>query len=807
MNRFICVHGHFYQPPRENPWIEEIEQQDSAHPYHDWNKRIHAECYGPNACSRILDRELNITNIVNNYAKINFDFGPTLLSWMERHEPETYEAILEADRESCKNFSGHGAAIAQCYNHMIMPLANARDKRTQVVWGIRDFESRFGRKPEGMWLPETAVDLETLEILVERGILFTVLAPNQAKAVHRLKDKTWKDVSGTKVDPKRPYLCHLPSGKTISVFFYDGNVSHDVAFAGLLKNGEEFARRLTSCFVERREAQLVNIATDGETYGHHHGFGNMALSYCLYQIEKNPAVTLTVYGEFLEKFPPVYEAEILERSAWSCSHGVDRWRKHCGCHTGGKPGWNQEWRSPLREALDWVRDQMVPVFESQLAAYVKDPWLARDDYIEVILDRSRGNTEKFLDRHARKELFPGDKIQALKLLEMQRQAMLMYTSCGWFFDEISGIETVQIMQYAKRAMDLCREVGGPDLEGQFLEYLQKAVSNIPEYGNGAKIYEKFVKPSAVGLVRLGGHYALSALFESAGEEPESYNFTVTQQICERDQQADRKMAVGRLKAVSDITWEEKELMYAVFHLGIVDIIGGVAEYTDEKQYLLMQKDLRELFARRDIDGLRGALGNYFGPEISSLWNLFKDEQMKVLYRVLESTLSEIEKSMRQITEYHEPIIQVIKQLKMPLPKIIANTVVAMVDKDLLEVLGNDPVDFRRLEELVAEVKEWGLGIDHVTLGVVVRHRVNALMESWQASPDEIRPMETVEAILRSIKPLSFDLDLWEAQNIYFYVGNRILPELRDRRDAGDEQARQSLDVLEKVGDYLHVKIP
>ena len=249
MSRFVCIHGHFYQPPRENAWLEEIEVQDSAAPYHDWNERVSAECYAPNAASRILDTRDRIVDIVNNYASISFDAGPTLLSWLESSSPDIYRAILDADKEARARFRGHGTAMAQAYNHIIMPLATSRDKRTQVIWGIRDFESRFCRKPEGMWLPETAVDLESLDIMAGEGILFTVLAPHQALQVRSLGGGEWRDASRGRIDPKKPYLCRLPSGRTIALFFYDGPISHDIAFGDLLRNGEDLAK--SSPFLRR----------------------------------------------------------------------------------------------------------------------------------------------------------------------------------------------------------------------------------------------------------------------------------------------------------------------------------------------------------------------------------------------------------------------------------------------------------------------------------------------------------------------------------------------------------------------------
>jgi len=402
MKRYVCVHGHFYQPPRENPWLEAIEQQDSAAPFHDWNERITEECYEPNGRSRILDDEDWIVRIVNNYSRMSFNFGPTLLSWMEALAPDVHGAIIEADRESMERFGGHGSAMAQAYSHLIMPLANERDRRTQVVWGIRDFEERFGRSPEGMWLPETAADVATLEALAAEGIRFTLLAPRQAKRMRKLGEKEW--IEDEDVDPSRAYVQKLPSGRSIALFFYDGPISQAVAFERLLNSGVVFSKRIMEAFSDHRDwPQLAHIATDGETYGHHHRHGDMALAFALERIEAEAGVELTNYGLYLEKHPPEWEVEIEENTSWSCYHGVERWRSDCGCHSGMHGDWNQAWRAPLREALDWLRDELAPVYERKASEVLRDPWSARDAYIEVILDRSEASVGRFFAGHGKGE--------------------------------------------------------------------------------------------------------------------------------------------------------------------------------------------------------------------------------------------------------------------------------------------------------------------------------------------------------------------------------------------------------------------
>jgi len=435
MEQWICIHGHFYQPPRENPWLEDIEIQDSAYPYQNWNERIAAECYAPNAASRILDGEGKIIKIANNYARISFNFGPTLLNWLRFREPSAYREILEADQLSKKYFNGHGSAIAQAYNHLILPLASRRDKETQIKWGIQDFVFHFGRQPEGMWLPETAVDMESLELMAEHGIKFVILAPHQAKRARKIGDATWKEIGPGGINPLVPYQVYLPSNrKSLAVFFYHGPVSHAVAFENLLDNGERFARRLLSGFSSAGPAaQLVSIATDGETYGHHHHHGDMALSYALNFMQQQDGIRLTNYGEFLEHYPPTWEVEIRDDTSWSCVHGVERWRSNCGCNSGGRPGWSQSWRTPLRLAFDWLRDTLTSQYEANARLFLKDPWTARNAYISVLLQRNEETREAFLAEQAIRPLNPAEQITVFKLLELQRNLMLMYTSCGWFF--------------------------------------------------------------------------------------------------------------------------------------------------------------------------------------------------------------------------------------------------------------------------------------------------------------------------------------------------------------------------------------
>src|SRR6266487_872537 len=493
--KFLCIHGHFYQPPRENPWTGAIDPQESALPFHDWNERISSECYAANAEPGAREGTPGeLGPLPSNYSRISFDFGPTLLSWLEVQTPDVYRAILQADRDSRERFSGHGSALAQAFNHMILPLANRRDKRTQVIWGIRDFEHRFGRSPEGIWLPETAVDRETLEILARESIRFTVLSPHQVWRWRRAGESEWHDGSQEAVDLRRPYEVRLPTGQRLALFFYDGPASHAVAFGELAQGSAALVRRLSDRFSADATDELVSIATDGETYGHHHRGGHRVLAETLDAIERAGFPRLTNYGEYLASHPPADQVEILENTSWSCTHGLGRWSESCGCVTGEHPEWTQAWRAPLRAALDWLRDRLGELYESRAGALLADPWAARDDSIEIWLDRDPDVGRSFLARHARRPLDPAEQALAIELLDLQRQTMLMYTSCGWFFDDVGGLEGRQILQYAGRAIEIAARSLGVSLLEPFLDRLELAKSNIPEREDARRIFERDVLP-------------------------------------------------------------------------------------------------------------------------------------------------------------------------------------------------------------------------------------------------------------------------------------------------------------------------
>jgi alpha-amylase/alpha-mannosidase (GH57 family) len=805
--RYICIHGHFYQPPRENPWLEEIESQDSAYPYHDWNERITAECYEPNSAARILDGKNLIVQIVNNYEKVSFNFGPTLLAWMEEKAPRVYKTVLAADRESQRRFSGHGSALAQAYNHIIMPLANRRDKETQVLWGIADFEHRFGRKPEGMWLPETAVDLETLDIMAEHGIRFTVLEPSQAGRIRR-DGEDWEDVSGGRVDPTRPYLLRLPSGRTINLFFYDGPVSRAVAFEGLLKRGERLAHRLIDAFSDSRTwPQIVHIATDGETYGHHQQFGDMALAYALQYIEKKNLALLTNYGEYLEKHPPDHDVEIVEASSWSCAHGVERWRSDCGCHTGGQAGWNQAWRAPLREALDWLRDETASLYEQKCSEFLMDPWDARNDYIHVVLDRSREKVEDFFGKHARCELSRDDKTTVLSLLELQRQAMLMYTSCGWFFSEISGIETVQVIRYAGRALQLARNLFGEDLEGRFSKLLEKAKSNDPEYRDGRLIYEKYVRPAVVNLDDVGAHYGVSSLFESYADEMRLFCYRVERQDSQTFEAGRSKLVIGRAKFTCEITLESADMSYGALHFGGHNVNGGVRKYLGEEAYQELLRDIAAPFEQGDFPTVIRLLDRHFGESTYSLRSIFRDQKRKILNQILESALGEAEAVYRQLHEHHAPTMRFLTDLGVPSPKAFLTAAEFALNSNLRHTFDGAELDADHVANLLRSAQAEGVSLDTETLSFTWRQGIERLAERFFSTPDDVTLLKHLEAAVGLVLAAPFDVAIWKVQNGYYHLLKSHLPDQQAKAEQGDEETKTWVEKFVSLGRKLSVRVP
>lgn len=807
MDKYICIHGHFYQPPRENPWLEDVELQDGAYPYHDWNQRITEECYRQNAASRILGDDRKIVNIVNNYATMSFNFGPTLLSWLQTKAPDVYQKILDADKLSIARYSGHGSALAQPYNHMIMPLCNAQDKHTQIIWGIRDFEVRFGRKPEGMWLPETAVNTDSLEALAEHGIRFTVLSPRQAQKVRKI-GKRWKDVNEETLDTTVPYVCHLPSGKKIVLFFYCGPVSHDVAYGGLLHSGENFAGRILKSFPESDgAARLVHLATDGESFGHHHRHGDMALAYCLHQIETRSDAKLTIYGEFLEKFPPENEAMIHENSSWSCAHGVERWKSNCGCCSDQSLVGKQDWRAPLRETLDWLRDWLAAVFDERMRAFVQDPWAIRNAYIEIVLDRSKENVQRRLREWMGRELEPHETCTVLKLLEMQRNTMLMYTSCGWFFDDVSGLETTQIMQYAARAIQLCRDVVGLDLEPEFADRLEQAPSHKGLHPNGKAIYEALIKPMKVDLERVGAHIALSSLFQEGDvESTDIFTYSAAITHFQRQQAGIQVLTTGTATIHSNIICEKKTFYLVGLYLGGQNLFATLGSHLSEGAMERSEKLLIDAFQKGDTNEVMRLMNVLFDGDNYSISHLFRDEQRRILDELLENTWQEIESAFRHIYEHNYSIMQLMHNMNIPLPAALSAPAEFVLNRDLTRSIRKPEINVRQIKRRFEEVRRFGLTLNRRRIQFEFNRKIAQMFVSLEEKPEDTALLGQIEELLEIVKTMDTDLNLQNAQNIFFTIAKTIYPSARKKADAGDEAAQKWIRHLGNLAQLLDLVI-
>ncbi len=814
--KFLTIHGHFYQPPRENPWLEAIELQDSALPFHDWNERICKECYTPNSVSRIVDSRNKILDIVNNYKYMSFNFGPTLLSWLENYAPLTYERIIKADIESASECDGHGNAMAQVYNHIIMPLANEHDKETQVKWGIKDFEYRFGRKPEGMWLAETAVDDDTLRILADNGIKFTILSPYQALKVKPNDQNDWQDVSWGNIDPARAYKYVIKSdpSKSISLFFYDGAISRSVAFDELLKDGNKFIKRLEEGVSEYRNyPQLINIATDGESYGHHTKFGDMALSYVLKIKADSQGFKITNYAQYLDKFPPEYEVDIKQSSSWSCFHGVGRWCDDCGCSTGGQPGWNQKWRKPLRQALDFLRDELIKIFEKQGSKYFNtDPWEVRNNYIDVIINRSKKTIIDFQKEFFKANLTEENNVKGMELLEIQRQAMLMYTSCGWFFNEISGIETVQILKYAARAMQLAQNFSKENLEAKFIEILSEAKSNIKEFGTGKDIYENFVKPSVVTPKEVACLWAVSSLYQDFEDEENVYCYKVKRHSYKKVEKSNSNFIVGDIEIQSRVTLKKSHLMFALMQYSDGDFHCTIKEFSSNNEFLELQDKLIKTFMLNPLTEIIRTLDEYFGKEYFTLKDIFIEERKKILQILLKDQLEKFANSYEEMFDQGKSSIYHMQNLGLEVPnefKISAGYTLSHRYNDLLSH-SNGFVEtsvIQQIKDINYEAKKIGVEIDKTSsnknFAKQIITNLKRLIKSF-----EYQQADTIVELFSIIDKLDLHIDITEAQNLYYNKIYHRIGEIIENNsfDKPREKDIEFIKLLLIIGESLNINV-
>ena len=781
--KYICIHGHFYQPPRENAWVEEIEIQDSAAPYHDWNERITHECYGPNGVARILNEQEKIVDIVSNYARMSFNFGPTLLSWLELKAPKIYQYIIDADQESMIHFGGHGSAMAQAYNHIIMPLASRRDKETQVKWGIIDFEQRFKRKPEGMWLAETAVDTETLEVLAENDINFTVLAPYQAKKYRIIGEDQWKNG----IDSKKAYRCNLPSGKHIYLFFYDGSHSQGIAFNGYLNNGKHFAESLVSAFDDREDSQLVHVATDGESYGHHHKNGEMALAYCMRRIEEDDDIQLTNYAEFLNLEGADHEVVINENTSWSCAHGIERWRSNCGCHTGGQEGWNQEWRYGLRVSLDNLRDQIAILFEQEIKPFHDDPWALRNDYVTLFSDRTESSINIFIEKHFSTPPSKKEVVRVIRLLEMQKQSLYMFTSCGWFFNDVSGLETTQILQYANRAIQLAEETCDVELEHDFKNQLAEAQSNIADYGSARDIYERWVSPKQLSLTQVGMHYAVSALFDDDEKSITVLNYECQSELMDRQKAGTLILVSGITHVKSKVTLSNKRFSFAVVYMGNHHLVGGTSNNIEDEWFSSISHKLQQNFDEANLAGIIDIIKDNFNDKTFSFFQLFKDQQLKLLNYIIADKVESALTAYEGIYDSSYSLLNLMKTNKLSVPGLLENNLKTVFRYKLEEIFeGNgDLVQIARLKRYTEEVAKWQADIKIDRISYLASKKISNLVDHYDSFTDKEGLLSNLMQTLQLLSSINVQPDIEELQEFLFRMLDSSLLPRNEKQKAYD----------------------
>ena len=807
---YITIHGHYYQPPRENPYLNAIEKQPSAQPYHNWNERIHHECYRPNAFARILNDRQQVVGIVNNFEYLSFNIGPTLMSWLKKYDLEVYQRILEGDRKSQKRLNGHGNAIAQVYNHIILPLANKRDKYTQIRWGKADFRTHFGRNPEGMWLAETAVDYPTVEALIDEEIRFIILAPTQAQRCRPIPtqdnlDPEWYEVGESQIDPTRPYRCFIEDGRYLDIFFYDGPISGDMGFSDALNSADNLAQRLSQAVRDDRDtAQLVSVATDGETFGHHKGGTEKCLAYAFTTVFTERNWTVTNYAHYLSLNPPTWEVVLKPATAWSCAHGVERWRDDCGCGGGGL--WTQKWRKPLRDSLDWLRDRLATVYDEVGSKLFNDPWLARDEYVRVVgtinddwqerslkettIPRKRLLIQQFLEEHEAHPLTSEEQIDALRLLEMQRHCLLMYTSCGWFFDEISRPEGVQILRYASRAIELAAEIGGIHYQSEFIERLSKAPSNVPHIGNGAEIYRRSVIPSQVSLEQVAAHYAISSLFNHYASTEKIYCYTIEQLDYQKQHIGTMSLAVGQVKLTHEITWEQQNFTFAMLHLGGWDFHCCIKPFLSRLKYTEIKKELFGVFKQASAAGNILAMNRLLGDRCFNLQHLFPEERHHVMSKLTESTEKRLNQLYNQVYRENYSIILAFQRENLAIPQelqVAAQIALSHRVREVISWLKKPVTSFKDIDRHLRELRAIATEANHFHCQLNIAEAKPVLEKLvlrllWQLLYDG-NP-QTIEADIQRLQQaidmgeqLHIGLSLDRAQEIYFQcLQQKIAPD-------------------------------
>jgi hypothetical protein len=776
MTTALVIHGHFYQPPRENPWTELIEREPSAGTFHDWNERIHAECYRPNAFARISDTHGRVERIVNNYSSLSFNFGPTLLNWLERCHPETYARIVEADRASARRHNGHGNAIAQGYNHAILPLCNERDRRTQIRWGLADFRRRFRREAESLWLPETACDDATLDALVEEGLRYVILSPFQAGGVRPLGSSEWQTVSEGSVNTTIPYkyLHRDGTGRSIAVFLYDGQIARRIAFEGLLASSHGL---LGACAARgaRHGAQIINVATDGESYGHHFHYGDRCLAYALEVEAARHGMRVTNYGEFLDEHEPEHEVRLKhmpggEGTAWSCAHGLGRWTRDCGCNASAPEGWNQRWRAPLRAAFDLLRDCLAQKFEDVGGELLRDPWAARDEYVELV-GPGAAPREEFLLRHAAHTLSTEERVRTFTLLEVQRVGMTMYTSCGWFFNDIAGIETLQTLRYAGRALEMLETLGLSPPAAEFLEILSEAKSNMTDKANGADIFLRTMGQSRVTPQRVAAHVAVSNLIEPEehAERCESAGYVYRKLDFRKQRHGRVTLETVRLALEEAATGRRHEFALAAMHFGEIDFYCALRPFEGRREFEEAEAVLWSQLRTASLPLLLRVALSEFGPEEFGLEALLPQGHGHLSRNVFGKLVARFMEEYENLYEENRRVVERLQEIGFHPPRellLAAEMTVGLRLERELRGQRRRGGDYGTAIEIARDAARFGYRIDRTSVTRAFEETVteSARLVVFQPNAENIR---SARALIELGRELGLEANLERGQEILY----------------------------------------
>ncbi len=762
----VIVHGHFYQPPRENPWTGTVDREPSAAPFHDWNARVFRDAYRANAHARILDDQGYVLQVVNNYEMMSFNFGPTLLSWIEAHHPITYGRIIEADRKSVRA-RGFGNALAQAFNHTILPLDDPRDRRSQIRWGLDDFEARFGRPAEGMWLPETAANDLVLSELARAGVRFTVLAPHQAARIRPLGTTQWSS-AGQDLELDRPYRWLDPdgSGRHLDVFFFDAGRSKAVAFHRALDTSQGFAELFSP-------GRLRVLATDGESYGHHSVYGDRTLAHFFRAEGPRRGLSFTNFATVRHHRPATHEVQLApgpdgEGTAWSCSHGVGRWTRDCGCSTGGGPHAHQRWRAPLRAALENLRGQLHDAFGEMGGELFLDPWAARDDY-QPVVGKGPLAFEAWAEGRTRRKLSPEDAVRARRLLEMQRNALLMFTSCGWFFHDVSGIETAQILMYAGRAIDHAVDLGLASPEPAFVEALAEAPSYIPEQGTGADVYRRNMGRARVTPARAAAHLAIDGLVEEPPGAGEFAGFAFRVVPFEKRRSGIYAAAAAWMELVCEHTDARHQLGVAALHLGGIDVYGTVASNMSRDGFARASSAVFEDIEESSLPTLIRRMQDHFGTEEFQLSDLLPDHAEGLAQQAFGELLQRFGDAYAQLYQDHGRTLDMLQASGFELPKELRAaaefTLQRRFQREIeAQAQSRDPRAYQRAIEIAREADAMGYTLDRRTSADVFEGLLNRAVQEAMRQRDE-SSVSAVQDLVELVAQLALNVSFDQAQEM------------------------------------------